>query len=172
MNLDCYAGSSLKGFFGAYYLARNRYEKLIKQCVLPQGFMLTLLKGFYGGSLSEAAKVLEFEPKAQAFNVVYNLGPTLFAYFFADNHEYLTADTAAYMRPFYLEALPLLTEEEAEKCDFIFKRHVKRKLKFYDSGEVKDPVRRRFMEELLEGIKTSWNNLNPIVQEKLSPLVD
>jgi len=172
MCIEIFLKQSLKGYFGRFYLLKPQYTQLIEKGFLPVDFILTLLKGFYGCSLYDAAKILEFEPKAQAFNVVDNLGPTLFAYFFADTHEYLTADTATYMRPFYLEALPLLTEEEAEKCDFIFKQHVKRKLKFYDSGKVKDPIRRKFMEELLKGIKASWSDLNPIVQEKLSPLVD
>lgn len=172
LNLDNFKGFSLKGGFNKYYSLKQTYIYLLDKEVLPGHFMLTLIRGFYGSNMEEAARILEFNPRDEYCDVAYNLGLALFGYFFNSPHEYFTYETAHHMLPFYWESLENLTEEEAKKCDFCFKKHIKVKTKFYDSGEVSDPTRRKFMEELLAGIKARWSKMNPTVQERLAPLMN
>lgn len=172
INLDVFKGLSLKGGFNKYYCLKQTFTYLLEKDVLPEHFMLTLIRGFYGSSMEEAAKILEFNPRDEYCDVAYNLGLALFGYFFNSPHEYFTYETAHHMLPFYWESLENLTEEEAKKCDFCFKKHIKVKTKLYDSGEVSDPTRRKFMEELLAGIRARRSNMSPAVQERLAPLMN
>jgi len=172
MAFEGFKNQHLKGHFASYYLMKPRYISLIEQTALPQNFILALLKGFYGNTLAEAAEILEFEPRSQAFHVVYDLGAKLFLFAADGEGEYINHEIASYMLPFFLGALPLLSEEDAEKCTSRFKAFVKVKVREFDSGAITDPQGREFMEKILKGIKSCWGNLNPLVQEKLSPLVE
>jgi len=172
MAFEGFKNQHLKGHFASYYLMKPRYISLIEQTVLPQNFILTLLKGFYGNSLAEAAEILGFEPKLQAFHIVSDLGSKLFVFFANGQNEYMTADIANYMLPFYLDALPYLTESDLENCEHVFRMKIKRKTKYFDTGEIVDPVRRQFMEKTLHGIKSQWDRLNPSIQQMMRPLVN
>lgn len=163
MNLDCYGEKSLKGSFYQRYLLKTRYNSLIEKGVLPGDFILTLLKGFYGRDLAEASEILEFDLQSQAFHIVYNLGSKLFLFAADGEDEYIDHEIASHMLPFFLAALPLLSEEDAEKCNSRFKAFVKVKVREFDSGAITDPQGREFMEKILQGIKSCWGNLNHLV---------
>lgn len=161
----------LKGHFRQYYLSGFRYEVLINKGALPKDFMLQFLKGAYGNSLAEAAQILEFEVEKVCYRVVNDMGPIIFNYYF-NNLKTLDFQTANHLIPIHIDALKLLNDGDARNCDFVFSQHVKRKRKYYDAGLVSDPDRLAIMNRMLAEIKKVWNELNPIVQEKLWPLVE
>lgn len=172
LNYPGFKKSSLKGSFGGFYLMRGNHLELIEAGVLPESYILTILEGAYGHSLDESAEILEFEVKSKYFEVVHSVGPLLYAYYFSDNHDKLTYETANFMLPLYLEALGKITDKEAEDCDFIFAQHVKRKKKYFDSNLVTVPERVEFMKKLLKGIQDRWNDITPVAQEKLKGLFE
>ena len=134
--------------------------------------MLALLEGAYGRSLEEVAEILGFKVEDQCFQIVYNLGPILFAYFFSENHDKLTYQTADFLLPLYLQALVKINDKEAENCDFIFAQHVKRKKKYFDGNLVAVPERVEFMKRLLKGIEERWEDITPVAREKLKGLFE
>ncbi|MCC2667476.1 MAG: hypothetical protein K0S63_1392 [Gammaproteobacteria bacterium] len=162
----------LKGYFRHYFLERSRYLDLINAKVLSEDFILVLLQAVYGASLEETAGFLEFDLKSQYFEVVYSLGPLLYAYYFKDDQDNLTCKTANFLLPLYLQALININDEEAERCDYIFEQHVKRKKKYYNAGLIADPDRLQFMEKLLAGVKSHWADLAPVARKKLSGLFE
>ena len=160
-----------KGCFFPFYLAGSKYIDLIEKEIIDKDFFLQFLKGVYGNSLAEAAQILGFEVKKVCYRVVNDMGPIIFNYYF-NNLKTLDFQTANHLIPIYIDALKLLNDEDARNCDFVFSQHVKRKRKYYDAGLVSDPDRLAIMNRMLVEIKKIWNELNPIVQEKLSPLVE
>jgi hypothetical protein len=172
LNYPGFRHYGLKGSFGAYYLTRGNHLDLINAGVLQESFILAILEGAYGHSLNEAAEILGFEVKSKCYEVVHSVGPLLYAYYFSDDQDKLTYETANFMLPLYLEALEKITDKEAEDCDFIFAQHVKRKKKYYDGNLVDVPERVEFMKRLLKGIEDRWNGITPVAREKLKGLFE
>lgn len=172
LNYPGFSHSCIKGGFGEFYLMRGNHLDLINAGVLQESFILAILEGAYGHSLNEAAEILGFEVKSKCYEVVHSVGPLLYAYYFSDNHDKLTYETASFMLPLYLEALEKITDKEAEDCDFIFAHHVKRKKKYYDGNLVDVPERVEFMKRLLKGIEDRWNGITPVAREKLKGLFE
>jgi len=162
----------LKGYFRHYFLERSRYLDLINSKVLSEDFMLALLQAAYGNSLEETAEFLEFNLKSQYFEIVYSLGPLLYVYYFKDDQDNLNSKTANFLLPLYLQALININDEEAERCDYIFEQHVKRKKKYFDGNLVALPERVEFMKKLLKGIEDRWKKITPVAREKLKGLFE
>ena len=123
-------------------------------------------------NISMILACLGFKVEGQYYNVVYNLGPILYLYYFSDNNDKLTDQTANLLLPHYLEALTHINDREAEDCDFIFAQHVKRKKKYFDGNLVTVPERVEFMKRLLKEIEERWDDITPVAREKLKGLFE
>jgi hypothetical protein len=162
----------LKGYFRHYFLERLRYLDLINSGVLSEDFMLALLEGAYGHSMDEAGKILGFDPKTKYLEVFKTLGEKLFGYFYSGESEAMTYDIATYMLPFYLDALSMMTDDEAHRCDFDFRSDLKTKRIVYGTGVVTDAKQLSFMESLLGGIQSRLDIMAPYTRENMQRLLE
>ncbi|MBK8187298.1 MAG: hypothetical protein IPK77_08690 [Cellvibrio sp.] len=160
----------LKGSFHQYYLGYSENKELIGK-VLPSDFMLQLLRSAYGNSLTEAAKILEFDVEKVCLGLFKNLSDKILLYYVFGNSSF-NGDVARFMLPFYLETITWLKDEDEQECDFYFNTMIEIKKEEYDLNTVSDINRVEFMKYFLEAIEKNLVNTRPWVQQKLSPLFD
>lgn len=172
LNYSGFKKYSLKGSFGAYYLMRSPHLDLIEAGVLPESYVLVLMEGAYGHSMDEAGEILGFDPKTKYLEVFKTLGEKLFGYFYSGESEAMTYDIAIYMLPFYLDALSMMTNEEAHRCDFDFRSDLKTKRIVYGTGAVTDAKQLSFMESLLGGIQSRLDVMAPYTRENMLRLLE
>lgn len=161
----------LKNNFRGYFLNFDRYRELIKNNGVPHDFMLRLLRSAYGNSLTEAAKILEFDVEKVCLGLFKNLSDKILLYYVFGNSSF-NGDVARFMLPFYLETITWLKDEDEQECDFYFNTMIEIKKEEYDLNAVSDINRVEFMKDFIQSLKLTLVNARPWVNKKLLPLFE